>query len=116
MPEFLLEVGCEELPASFVEKAYRDLADSLSKELEAVGVKQSDPVVYGTPRRRIESFPELAATQPDSSKEQRGPSLAAAFTPEGEPTNALKGFCKSQGVEISDLRKDDDFDDDQIPF
>ncbi|MCE2767875.1 MAG: glycine--tRNA ligase subunit beta [Fimbriimonadaceae bacterium] len=109
MPEFLLEVGCEELPASFVEKAYRDLADSLSKELEAVGVKQSDPVVYGTPRRLIVSFPELAATQPDSSKEQRGPSLAAAFTPEGEPTNALKGFCKSQGVEISDLRKDDQY-------
>ena len=109
MPEFLLEVGCEELPASFVEKAYQDLADSLSKELEAVGVKQSDPVVYGTPRRLIVSFPELAATQPDSSKEQRGPSLAAAFTPEGEPTNALKGFCKSQGVEISDLRKDDQY-------
>ena len=109
MPEFLLEVGCEELPASFVEKAYRDLADSLSKELEAVGVKQSDPLVYGTPRRLIVSFPDLAATQPDSSKEQRGPSLAAAFTPEGEPTNALKGFCKSQGVEISDLRKDDQY-------
>ena len=37
MPEFLLEVGCEELPASFVEKAYGDLRDALCKELTELG-------------------------------------------------------------------------------
>ncbi len=109
MPEFLLEVGCEELPASFVEKAYTDLAASLSKEFEALGIKNSEPVSMGTPRRLIVSFPDLKARQEDSSKEQRGPSLSAAFGPDGNPTGALLGFCKSQGLTVSDLRKDDQY-------
>jgi glycyl-tRNA synthetase beta chain len=109
MPEFLLEVGCEELPASFVEKAYRDLAEALGKELEGLGVKNSEPVCMGTPRRLIVSFADLHDRQADSTKEQRGPSLSAAFDATGEPTGALKGFCKSQGVEVADLRKDEQY-------
>ena len=109
MPEFLLEVGCEELPASFVEKAYTDLADSLAKTFEALGIKNSEPVAMGTPRRLIVSFPDLKARQEDSTKEQRGPSLTAAFGPDGNPTGALLGFCKSQGITVADLRKDDQY-------
>ncbi len=109
MPEFLLEVGCEELPASFVEKAYTDLAAALSKELDALGIKNSEPVAMGTPRRLIVSFPDLKSRQEDSTKEQRGPSLSAAYGPDGSPTGALLGFCKSQGITVDDLRKDDQY-------
>lgn len=109
MPEFLLEVGCEELPASFVEKAYSDLAGALAKELEALGLKNSEPVAMGTPRRLIVSFPDLKPRQEDSTKEQRGPSLSAAYGTDGNPTPALLGFCKSQGISPNDLRKDDQY-------
>lgn len=109
MPEFLLEVGCEELPASFVEKAYTDLAATLSKELEGLGLKNSEPVAMGTPRRLIVSFPDLKARQEDATKEQRGPSLQAAFGADGAPTGALLGFCKSQGISPEDLRKDEQY-------
>lgn len=109
MPEFLLEVGCEELPASFVERAYTDLANALSKELEGLGLKNSEPVAMGTPRRLIVSFSDLKDRQEDSTKEQRGPSLQAAFGPDGNPTGALLGFCKSQGITPDDLRKDEQY-------
>ena len=109
MPEFLLEVGCEELPASFVERAYNDLATALSKELETLGIKNSEPVAMGTPRRLIVSFPDLKDRQEDSTKEQRGPSLSAAYGPDGSPTGALLGFCKGQGITVDDLRKDDQY-------
>ncbi len=109
MPEFLLEVGCEELPASFVERAYGDLAEALAKELDSLGLKNSEPIAMGTPRRLIVSFPDLAARQEDSTKEQRGPSLQAAYGPDGNPTGALLGFCKSQGVSPDDLRKDEQY-------
>ncbi len=109
MPEFLLEVGCEELPASFVEKAYTDLANSLAKELEGLGLKNSDPIAMGTPRRLIVSFPDLKERQEDSTKEQRGPSIQAAYGADGAPTGALLGFCKSQGIAPDDLRKDDQY-------
>ena len=109
MPEFLLEVGCEELPASFVEKAYNDLRDALCKELTDLGVCEGGATACGTPRRLIVSFPNLKPRQEDSVKEQRGPSLQAAYDAAGEPTKALLGFCKSQGIEPSDLRKDEQY-------
>lgn len=109
MPEFLLEVGCEELPASFVEKAYGDLRDALCKELTELGVCGGGATACGTPRRLIVHFPNLKDRQEDSVKEQRGPSLQAAYDSSGEPTKALLGFCKSQGIEPSDLRKDEQY-------
>ena len=109
MPEFLLEVGCEELPASFVEKAYTDLQEALCKELTELGLCGGGAQACGTPRRLIVSFPDIKARQEDSTKEQRGPSLQAAFDANGEPTKALLGFCKSQGVEPSDLRRDEQY-------
>ncbi len=109
MPEFLLEVGCEELPASFVEKAYTDLQEALCKELTELGLCGGGAQACGTPRRLIVSFPSVKARQEDSTKEQRGPSLQAAFDANGEPTKALLGFCKSQGVEPSDLRRDEQY-------
>jgi glycyl-tRNA synthetase beta chain len=109
MPELLLEVGCEELPASFVRKAYTDLQASLTEHLRKAGVLSGEGVSLGTPRRLIVSFPELEARQGDATKEQRGPALKAAYDDAGNPTPALLGFCKSQGIEPGDLRKDDQY-------
>lgn len=106
MSELLLEVGCEELPASFVDKAVADLKDLLVKGLDELGIRTSDPITYSTPRRLIVSFPTLALRQEDSEKDQRGPSVKAAFDAEGNPTQALLGFCRGQGIEVSALRND----------
>lgn len=109
MPELLLELGCEELPASFVEKAYTDLCASLSDHLRKAGVLNGEGACLGTPRRLIVSFPDLDYRQEDSTKEQRGPALKAAYDESGKPTGALLGFCKSQGITPEDLRKDDQY-------
>src|SRR5579862_373170 len=108
MPELLLEVGTEELPATAVRRAYTELGARLASALEEAGVLEpgKSPTTMGTPRRSIVSFPELAARQPDTEKEQRGPGLKAAYDAEGKPTQALLGFCRGQGVEVGDLRDD----------
>lgn len=108
MPELLLEVGTEELPASAVQRAYTELGARLSALLEEAGLVQPGEVGVGlgTPRRLIASFPNVAARQEDTVKEQRGPGLKAAYDAEGKPTQALLGFCRSQEVEPSDLRND----------
>lgn len=109
MPEFLLELGTEELPASFVQKAYTDLLLALTKQLEQAGVLGKEGTAMGTPRRQIISFPNLLPRQSDSVKEQRGPALKAAYDTTGRPTPALLGFCRSEGVEVGDLRKDEQY-------
>ena len=109
MSELLLEVGCEELPASFVAKALQDLKELLTKGLDDLGIRQSEPVVFATPRRLIVSFPVLAARQQDSEKEQRGPSVKAAFDADNNPTPALLGFCRGQGIEVSELRTEEQY-------
>src|SRR5579871_6203071 len=105
MPELLLEVGCEELPASFVRKAYTDLHRAIQESLGKAGVLKDAGSCMGTPRRLIVSFTDLAPRQEDSTKEQRGPALKAAYDEGGNPTQALLGFCRSQGIEPTDLRK-----------
>lgn len=109
MPELLLELGCEELPASFVPKAYIDLKDNLAAHLGEAGVLQGEATAMGTPRRLIVSFPDLLPRQEDKQVDQRGPALQAAYDPEGNPTQALLGFCRGQGVDPSQLRKDDKY-------
>lgn len=109
MPELLLELGCEELPATFVQKAYTDLLNGLTTLLNEAGVLQGSGHSLGTPRRLIVTFTEVDAQQADQTKEQRGPALKAAFDADGNPTPALLGFCRSQGVDVADLRKDEQY-------
>lgn len=106
MPELLLEVGCEELPASFVRKAYTDLLAHLTSLLAEAGVLEGEGSALGTPRRLIVSFPNLKERQEDTTKEQRGPALKAAYDDAGNPSQALLGFCRSQGIDPSELRND----------
>lgn len=111
MPELLLELGCEELPATFVEKASDDLRDKimeLAGEANILG-PDSKATTYATPRRLIVGVSNLIEKQSDERKEVRGPAIQAAYDGDGNPTKALEGFCKSSGVEVSALRKDDKY-------
>lgn len=105
MPELLLEVGCEELPASFVRKAYEDLRKSIHDKLQEAGLIGEDhaSTAMGTPRRLIVSIPDLPERQQDATKDMRGPNEQAAYK-DGQPTPALLGFCKGQGVAPDDVR------------
>lgn len=109
MPELLLELGCEELPASFVRKAYEDLQAGITQRLKEAGIPFSECQSLGTPRRLIVQVRDLAERQPDVQKEQRGPALAAAYDASGNPTKALEGFCRGQGIDLSAVRKEGDY-------
>jgi glycyl-tRNA synthetase beta chain len=93
MAELLLELGCEELPATFVRKAYSDLRDKVSEILVEAKLGDGSGVdAIGTPRRLIISASGIRERQSDEIKEVRGPALKAAYGPDGNPSNALIGF------------------------
>lgn len=101
--DLLLEIGLEEVPAKFMPPALSQLAELAKSTLQEkrigfVGVK-----TYGTPRRLVLHIEGLAPLQEDLAKEVRGPAKKAAFDAAGNPTKAVLGFAKSQGVAVEDL-------------
>ncbi|MEH2152638.1 glycine--tRNA ligase subunit beta [Nostoc sp.] len=102
MPAFLLEVGTEELPASFLSDALVQWQERIPQSLEANSLKGASVQVYGTPRRLAVLITGLPSQQPDREEEIKGPPAQAAFK-DGQPTAAAIGFAKKQGVEVDAL-------------
>ena len=102
VPDLLLEVGCEELPASFVRSACADLQAAIGDALAGAGVAAGASSTLSTPRRLIVSVQGVAAMQPDQEKVLRGPGVKAAYDASGAPTGALQGFCRGQGAQPED--------------
>jgi len=108
MPELLLEVGCEELPPSFVRKGFEELQANVTSRLQEAGISFGQSTAMGTPRRLIVQVLDVTERQPDVQKEQRGPALSVAYDSSGHPTRALEGFCRGQGVNVDQVRKEAD--------
>lgn len=109
MSQLLFELGCEELPASFVRRAYEQLADEIVSRLDEAGISHGKSTSMGTPRRLIVVVEDVVDRQPDRTAAVRGPSLKAAFDSEGNPSPALQGFCRGQGVEPGEIRNDGEY-------
>jgi glycyl-tRNA synthetase beta chain len=102
MPAFLLEVGTEELPASFLSDALIQWRERIPQSLEANSLQGESVQVYGTPRRLAVLIKGLPSQQADREEEIKGPPVQAAFK-DGQPTAAALGFAKKQGVELDAL-------------
>ncbi|MBD2060163.1 glycine--tRNA ligase subunit beta [Oculatella sp. FACHB-28] len=103
MATFLLEVGAEELPASFVDEALAQWRSRIPASLSERFLTSEAIELYGTPRRLAVLIKGLPAQQPDREEEVKGPPAQAAFK-NGQPTKAAEGFARSRNVELSDLQ------------
>jgi len=105
-PDFLLEIGCEEIPGWMLPAAEASLKVLLEKELGARGLLLGDPVqTYSTPRRLVACCQRLRAAEPDRVSEVVGPPVSVAYTPEGKPTRAAESFAAKQGVPVKSLKR-----------
>ncbi len=102
MATFLLEVGTEELPASFVGSAIAQWQTLIPQSLTEASLTTTAIKVYGTPRRLAVVISGLPEQQPDRTEEIKGPPASAAFK-DGKPTKAGEGFAKKQGVDLAAL-------------
>ncbi len=102
--DFLLEIGTEEIPASYIQPALDALAAMLSKTLEDQRVSHGAIQTMATPRRLVWCIEDVAEKQEAQTVEITGPPREAAFDAEGKPTKAALGFARAQGVSPEDLR------------
>ena len=94
MRDFLLEIGVEDIPPRYARSALAQLKENAEKLFEENRLKYSSLEVLGTQRRLVLMVRDLEELQGDQEKVVRGPSVQVAFTPSGEPTQALMGFLK----------------------
>ena len=102
--ELLFEIGCEELPASFVEAALAALPTLAAKRLGELRLTHGSIETLGTPRRLALLVHELAAVQPDLEQEMVGPPIQAAFR-DDKPTRAAEAFAAKLGCSVAELRR-----------
>lgn len=101
--ELLFEIGTEEIPAAFLTKAINDIEEIVKKSFTEKRIPFAGIQVLATPRRLCLYIAELAEKQEDQMIEKLGPAKKAAFDDQGNPSRALSGFAKGQGLEISQL-------------
>jgi glycyl-tRNA synthetase beta chain len=105
MPDFLLEIGCEEIPARMIDAASLELRERVKKLLDRERLLPAGALTYlDTPRRLAVLAADIPSSQPDVVEEQTGPSVAIAFK-DGQPTPAAHAFAKKNGVDVSQLQR-----------
>jgi glycyl-tRNA synthetase beta chain len=91
MPELLLELFSEEIPARFQRRAADDLKKAVTDALVDAGLVYESARAFVTPRRLALSVTGIPARSPDTREEKKGPRV-------GAPQQAIDGFLKSAGL------------------
>ena len=104
--ELLIEIGVEEIPASWLPGLTAQLATRLDAKLKELRLPAAAPIeTYSTPRRLTARIGKLAERQADFEDVLTGPPVSAAFDSAGNPTPAAIGFAKKNNVEVSTLER-----------
>src|SRR5262245_24088456 len=91
MPDLLLELFSEEIPARMQARAAEDLRKLVTDRLVAAGLLYEGAKAFVTPRRLALAVEGIPARQPDLKEERKGPRV-------GSPEAAIAGFLKAAGL------------------
>jgi glycyl-tRNA synthetase beta chain len=100
MPDLLIELFSEEIPARMQAKAAADLQKLVTDGLVDAGLTYAGAGAFCTPRRLALSIEGLSAESPDTREERKGPKV-------GAPDGAIDGFCRGAGVSRDALKARD---------
>ena len=92
--DFLLEIGCEEMPSAPLMKAQDQLGKIVEKGLAEAGLAHGSLRTLSTPRRLAVIVSDCATATEEIHEVVRGPKAQIAFDAEGAPTRAAEGFAR----------------------
>jgi glycyl-tRNA synthetase beta chain len=105
MPDFLLEIGTEEIPARMIDSARDELARRLGDLLQRERLVETATLrTYSTPRRLAVLASAVSSAQPDITEQVTGPSLKVAYK-DGAPTPAAAAFARKLNLPVDALEK-----------
>src|SRR5229473_5294692 len=91
MPDLLLELFSEEIPARMQARAAEDLKKLVTDRLVAAGLLYEGAKAFATPRRLALAVQGVPVRQPDVKEEKKGPRV-------GAPDGAIQGFLRAAGL------------------
>ena len=102
MPDLLIELLSEEIPARMQARAADDLRKLVTDRLAGAGLAYEGAKAFATPRRLALAVAGVPAKQPDVREEKKGPRV-------GAPEGAIQGFLKAAGLKsIKDAKVEKD--------
>jgi glycyl-tRNA synthetase beta chain len=108
MPDLLIEIGCEEIPARMLDTAREEFARRVTDllERERLTVQRAEAAVssFSTPRRLAVWARHVSSRQPDIEEQLIGPATKVAYK-DGNPTPAAEAFARKAGVDVGKLDK-----------
>lgn len=103
METILLEIGCEEIPAGYIEPALSFLSSTLTQKLTDARIAHGKAVTYGTPKRLAIEIHAVAPKQAALEMEVLGPPVKVGYTESGKPTVAAEKFAEKVRLPIEKL-------------
>ena len=104
MPDLLLEIGCEEIPARMIDAGAAELCERVESLLTKERLSASVLSTLETPRRLAVLAKDVPMRQPDITEQVTGPSVSVSFK-DGQATPAAQAFAKKVGVDVSQLSR-----------
>lgn len=101
--DLLWEIGLEEMPARFLPPAIKQLGELAAAAFGEHGLGFEKINVYASPRRLSLLVTALDEKAADQETEVKGPAKKAAYDENGQPTKALQGFCRGQGIDPAEM-------------
>ena len=101
MPDLLIELFSEEIPARMQRRAAEDLKKLVTDGLVEAGLTYAGAAAFSTPRRLTLSVEDLLAESKPVREERKGPKV-------GAPDQAIEGFLRGAGVAREALEVRDD--------
>lgn len=98
MPDLLIELFSEEIPASMQSRAAADLKKRMTDGLVEAGLTYGGAQAFSTPRRLVLAVDDLLAQSPTEREERKGPRTNA-------PEKAIEGFLRGAGLSRDQLEE-----------
>jgi glycyl-tRNA synthetase beta chain len=105
----LVEILTEELPPKALPRLGQAFSDALRADLEHDELLDPHSTTrwFATPRRLAVQISEVREVAPDKSKDMQGPSVKVGLDAKGQPTAALQGFARKNGISVEALEQRD---------
>ena len=101
---FLIEIGCAEIPAGVLTKITKHFEEQVVEQLLELDVEVKSTQSFSTPRRIALHLTDIAMMTDEKTLRRYGPNIKYAYDKDGAPTKACLGFAKSVNSSVENLQ------------